>query len=162
MKQKRGALWWRIPLLALAFCGILAFLLPMTMGIVNIGSVTILIFAVLIGLFATFFDGIARLLKRWWQKRAGKTVLSFLAAVACLAVLTAGVLSGFMAYAATRTPPDTAAVVVLGCKVNGTTPSLMLTKRLETAKRYLDEHPDKVCIVSGGRGAGKTSARRSP
>ena len=109
MKQKRGALWWRIPLLALAFCGILAFLLPMTMGIVNIGSVTILIFAVLIGLFATFFDGIARLLKRWWQKRAGKTVLSFLAAVACLAVLTAGVLSGFMAYAATRTPPDTAA-----------------------------------------------------
>lgn len=155
MRQKHSPLWWRIPLLGLALFGLLLFLLPASMGIVNIGNLTLLVVSLLLGLLATFTDTATRLLKRWWRTRAGKALLSFLAAVASIGVLSAGVLSGFMISAAGRTPPETAAVVVLGCKVNGDSPSLMLTKRLEAAKRYLEQHPDKVCIVSGGKGGGE-------
>lgn len=156
MKPKHSSLWWRVPLLGFAFFGVLLFLLPATLGIVNIGNLTILAVSLLLILFTTFYSAATRLLKRWWRTRAGKALLSFLAAAAGLGVLSAGVLSGFMISAAGRTPPDTAAVVVLGCKVNGNAPSLMLVKRLETAKSYLEQHPDKVCIVSGGKGGGET------
>ena len=46
--------------------------------------------------------------------------------------------------------PD--AVIVLGCKVNGNTPSRMLKRRLDSAVIYLNENEDVVCIVSGGKG----------
>lgn len=155
MRQKHSPLWWRIPLLILALFGLLLFLLPASMGIINVGNLTLLALSLLMGLFATFSEAATRLLKRWWRTRAGKTLLSFLAAIAGIGILSAGILSGFMISAAGRTPPETAAVVVLGCKVNGDSPSLMLTKRLEAAKRYLEQYPDKVCIVSGGKGGGE-------
>ncbi|MBQ6568986.1 MAG: YdcF family protein [Clostridia bacterium] len=44
-------------------------------------------------------------------------------------------------------------VVVLGCKINGEHPSLMLGDRLRSAAKYLNEHPDAYCVVSGGQGA---------
>ena len=47
-------------------------------------------------------------------------------------------------------PPKT--VLVLGCQVRGTEPSLMLTRRLEAAYQYLTQYPDAVCVVSGGQG----------
>lgn len=43
-------------------------------------------------------------------------------------------------------------VIVLGCEVRGEEPSLMLKTRLDTAQRYLTEHKDAVCIVTGGLG----------
>ena len=46
-------------------------------------------------------------------------------------------------------------LVVLGCKVRGETPSLMLLERLEAALAYLEDHPDAVCVVSGGMGTGE-------
>lgn len=47
-------------------------------------------------------------------------------------------------------PPKT--VLVLGCQVRGTSPSLMLQRRLDVAYRYLEQYPDAVCVVSGGQG----------
>lgn len=46
-------------------------------------------------------------------------------------------------------------VVVLGAGVNGTVPSLSLQDRLDAAYAYLIEHPDTICIVSGGKGNGE-------
>lgn len=43
-------------------------------------------------------------------------------------------------------------VVVLGAKVNGTTPSLSLKARLDTAVQYLNKYPEAKVIVSGGKG----------
>ena len=43
-------------------------------------------------------------------------------------------------------------MVVLGCKVNGEEPSLMLRRRLECAMEYLAENPQADCVVSGGMG----------
>lgn len=51
-------------------------------------------------------------------------------------------------------PPDAGApIVVLGCKVIGDAPSLMLRRRLDIAVTYLQDHPHAVCVVSGGQGA---------
>jgi len=43
-------------------------------------------------------------------------------------------------------------MVVLGAGVRGTTPSLILSDRIDRAYTYLTEHPDVICIVSGGQG----------
>ena len=46
-------------------------------------------------------------------------------------------------------------VIVLGAGVNGTVPSLILSERIAAADAYLKEHPDTICIVSGGQGPGE-------
>lgn len=51
-------------------------------------------------------------------------------------------------------PPSTGdfAVIVLGSRIYGDQPSLMLRRRLDKAAGYLALNPDAVCIVSGGQG----------
>ncbi len=44
------------------------------------------------------------------------------------------------------------ALIVLGAKVNGETPSLLLAERLNAALQYYDLNPDIVIVVSGGQG----------
>lgn len=44
-------------------------------------------------------------------------------------------------------------VIVLGAKVNGTSPSLILKARLDTAVAYLNRYPGAKVVVSGGQGA---------
>lgn len=46
-------------------------------------------------------------------------------------------------------------LIVLGAGVNGITPSLSLRNRLDAAFVYLQEHPQTICIVSGGQGPGE-------
>ncbi len=43
-------------------------------------------------------------------------------------------------------------IVVLGAKVNGTSPSISLSDRIDAAYRYLSENPETVAILSGGQG----------
>lgn len=50
-------------------------------------------------------------------------------------------------------PPNTGEpVIVLGSKINGDRPSLMLWRRLHMAAQYLEHNPGAVCVVSGGQG----------
>lgn len=43
-------------------------------------------------------------------------------------------------------------LIVLGAKVNGTQPSLILKYRIEAAVEYLKRNPDTMVIASGGKG----------
>lgn len=43
-------------------------------------------------------------------------------------------------------------LVILGCKINGNTPTKSLKRRLDCGYRYLKENPQVYCIVSGGKG----------
>ena len=47
---------------------------------------------------------------------------------------------------------DAPYLVVLGCGINGTEPSLALVYRLNAALNYLQAHPDAIAVVSGGQG----------
>lgn len=44
-------------------------------------------------------------------------------------------------------------VIVLGAGVKGTEPSEILRDRIEMAAQYLKEHPDAICIATGGKGS---------
>lgn len=56
-------------------------------------------------------------------------------------------------HAEKRTEESAPTVIVLGCKINGGEPSLMLRRRLDAAHAFLQSHPESPCIVSGGQGA---------
>lgn len=46
-------------------------------------------------------------------------------------------------------------LIVLGAQVKGTVPSRALTRRLEKAAEYLEEHPKTGAFLSGGQGDGE-------
>lgn len=52
-----------------------------------------------------------------------------------------------------RPPAGADYLIVLGAKVNGTHPSLILQKRIQTAAKYLQENPNTIVIASGGKGS---------
>ena len=65
------------------------------------------------------------------------------------------VVSGFMLKASMTVLPEDCpdyTIVVLGCKASGTNPSWMLEDRLNKAFRVLTDHPDAMCVVTGGKG----------
>lgn len=74
----------------------------------------------------------------------------------CLGLLAA-LVTGTVIYHAGLGSPETACdyVIVLGCGVNGTEPSLSLRNRIDGAYAYLTAHPDAICVVSGGQGPGE-------
>lgn len=74
-------------------------------------------------------------------------------ALAGILVILAIVISAFMLSAMHSQPSENASVIVLGCKVRGENPSLMLRKRIMTAYDFLAENPNAMCIVSGGQGS---------
>lgn len=64
-----------------------------------------------------------------------------------------------MTIIATRFSADEAKVsyiIVLGAQMREDGPSVVLKYRLETAEQYLKDHPEVICIVSGGRGSNET------
>ncbi len=64
------------------------------------------------------------------------------------------VLSGLMLFSMNNAPEkeNNRTMIVLGCQVKKSGPSLMLRGRLEKAYDYLSQNPDTICIVSGGKG----------
>jgi uncharacterized SAM-binding protein YcdF (DUF218 family) len=85
-------------------------------------------------------------------KIALRVALTFCAAAfLCAAVASVQILTCYFDEDA----PEGAAALVLGCGLSPadrTAPSLMLAGRLDAAARYLEAHPDAVCVVSGGQG----------
>ena len=53
------------------------------------------------------------------------------------------------------------AVIVLGAAVHGDKVTWVLENRLNTAIEYMETHPNAICIVSGGQGAGESVTEAS-
>lgn len=112
-------------------------------GIIHVGVLSLL------GAGAVFF-GMA-----WWWPRFGRLPKRLLTGAVLAVGIFALVLSVIMARQAWFTPPPSnhsIPVIVLGGKVNGDRPSLMVARRLRTAAEYLTANPEAVCVVSGGQG----------
>lgn len=92
------------------------------------------------------------MLKKHKPKAAKRLSIVFNSCVAIgLVVLTViGCFVGHACFGETDTPCDY--VVVLGAGLHGSTPSRSLRERLNAAYDYLTEHPNVICIVSGGQG----------
>ncbi|MCH5325392.1 MAG: YdcF family protein [Eubacterium sp.] len=137
----------------LFFVGVLSVLLmvPAIMsGVINIGGA--------IGVLGGGMFIAAAVLLPLYRKRFGKALrilyrvyLAVLAAMTAFAVF----LSVMMMTAIFGAPPEpdsTRTVIVLGCQVYDSGPSVMLKNRLNAAYDYLTANPDASCVVSGGKG----------
>lgn len=104
-------------------------------------------------LYAVFMPGFHKMIRLFWHKTVGKVVLSILAAGLVSGAVLVIIITSLMIKAAAVGPVPNATVIVLGCKVYGERPSIMLTARLDAALEYLNSNPESACIVSGGKGA---------
>lgn len=130
--------------------GFAVFLAPVSAGIINIGNAAGMFVCAVLFFLSVFWS-------RFFRFVCGHRTVR----IACIAALTAAVLlavlasviSIFMISAANRPPDGDTTVIVLGCKVRGEEPSLMLRQRIMAAYRFLDQNPSSMCIVSGGQGS---------
>ena len=123
-------------------CGAVLFLMGMAavpIGVFNIGSVLLCLLG--------GFLWLTVLLERKTGRK--QRMLTILGVIALTGLFAHAVIWNYFAWC--RPPQQTgeATVVVLGCKVNGEEPSLMLRRRLECAMEYLAENPQADCVVSG-------------
>lgn len=134
-------------LTALCLAAAVFFLLPLWAGIVHFGMLWPSFLLLLAAAWLTWPGFFRRLLRPRWLRR----LVSCVIAVCMTAIL---VTVGRMALAAADRPAQgqECTVVVLGCQVfpDGH-PSLMLRGRIQAAYRYLTDHPEAVCIASGGQ-----------
>lgn len=126
----------------------ITFIIPVFAGVINTGNVTGCIISILIIILAKNYTK----LSIWYKNKIFKIIAIIISAIMAIAIICAAILSILMVKATLNAPPSNAAVIVLGCKVNGEQPSLMLEKRLKKALDYLNRNPNAVCIVSGGQG----------
>lgn len=141
-------------LLILSAYGFWVFLQPVTVaGIINIGNITGMLVFVVFALVVLFFGRLSRWVRARMKKRGGKIIVISIAVFLVLCFVWCCVLSVLMALAASDKPETPATVIILGCRVNGDTPSLALMRRIETAADYLLEHPSVQVIVAGGQGS---------
>ncbi|MBO5468506.1 MAG: YdcF family protein [Lachnospiraceae bacterium] len=106
--------------------------------------------------FGLFFLGISLVLtfsKKGFQWMP-KPVLVLVEAVVVCGCLVFVVIEGLIIAESVKQPQNEADyLIVLGAKVNGTTPSLILQYRINKAAEYMKKHPGMKAIVSGGQGA---------
>ena len=143
----------RLILAAVAVLGIFTFFTPITVRIVNIGNIFGLTVSAALLAFTLFNRQFSGLLDKIRTYKAGRITLNIIACIAVCGILYCLIISCFMLHAAYKKPKDTPqAVIVLGCKVRGTAPSLMLFRRISAARDILTDNPEMVAVVSGGQG----------
>lgn len=141
---------------------IVSFVFTMLRNIVNHGNV--------IGTIGCLIVITAILLYRKYNKNKKIRLVSRIVLIlAGIFAVYCAVISSFMISGAMNTPqtafssgtdgtyePET--VIVLGCKTINGSPSAMLAARLDKAAEYLEENPQAVCIVTGGKGSDEIEA----
>lgn len=134
--------------------GLIAFGIPVSRGIFNIGTVTGLAFFGIIMFWGVFSKKLDPVIMNFFASHKGRIVAYVLLAVTVLAAITVSVETGCIVKAIFTSPKSSdVTLVVLGCKVNGSSPSLMLRERIDAAKEYLEKNPEAKCVLSGGQGS---------
>ena len=85
--------------------------------------------------------------------RLAKLLSCILSILLGYGLVAAGITGVFIWRSAVAVPqPGCNYIIVLGCGINGSTPSISLQDRINAAYTYLTENPNTICIVSGGQG----------
>ena len=157
MKEKNGKhRMIRIIFIIVGVLGFLWFLLPFAVaGILNIGNVTGMIVSALLIVYMLLQPMVHTWIQSAWNSGKMRGLLIggavFVVGIALIAIAE----TGYMVSANMKKPAENATAVVLGCRVYGERASLSLVERLEAAYKYLEENPEAVCVVSGGKGPGE-------
>ncbi len=143
----------RLCLIGLAVLGAVFFLIPMVFRIVNIGNLFGLAVSLIVLVFSLLSKWIAPALSTCCTYKAGRITLNAVTGIILLGMLYCLAMTCLMLHGAHKKPKsEPAAIIVLGCKVRGTEPSLMLYRRIQRAYQALQTYPDAAAVVSGGKG----------
>ena len=149
----------RIIIAVLLVFSAIHFMTPMLSAIVNIGNITGVAVSVILFFMVVFRGTFAQMFSRMLTHKGGRIFLFTVGGIACIALIGAVVISCFMVKAMNDKPKNSqTTVVVLGCQINGETPSRMLKRRLDAAYDYLSENSDVKVIVSGGQGSDEVTS----
>lgn len=131
----------------------LFFFAPMFNGIINVGNC---FGALLSGIAAAAFafPKLSGSIGSWlWERTWGKVIAAGLSCMLAVGIILGAVISGLMLKEMNDNPKDeNTTLVVLGCQMKESGPSLMLRRRLDAAYNYLIDHENVKVIVSGGKG----------
>lgn len=143
--MRRGCYWLGI------FCLVCGLLPIVTHGIWKSEGVWALLLASAYFLLVRQQALWSHLFGKHWRWLEGILYLLTIAGLALAAALTGLIIR----YAFFNGPPKDVqtTLVVLGCKISGDGPTIMLRQRLDSAYRALEEDPSLRCVVSGGQGA---------
>lgn len=131
---------------------LIAFLIPAIFGILNIGNELGSLFCILMLLLSWGHKLVERLTNKLKEHKWGKLLMNTVVIIFVLGIVYVGFLTGLIIKADHTTPQQDSTVIVLGCQVRGSEPSLMLMARINAAYDYLVNNPEAVCIVTGGKG----------
>lgn len=126
---------------------LIAYSLPLAALILNAGNIFGIAVGFVLIIFSIFFNRIIEALK------GHKIITSILCICVIIFSTLFGVTYNSIVKYAQYTATDEATIIVLGCRVDGERPSLMLKWRCDEAINYLNNHPDAVAILSGGQGS---------
>lgn len=127
---------------------------PFVSFVLNSGSIIGMTLGIAIILYGIFRQRIKSAISEIKKKKGGRAVLKILTVIFIIfAVYCTAVTVKILSFRAEprNIPTDTPAIV-LGCKVNDETPSIMLENRIAAAYKYLTENENAVVIASGGKG----------
>lgn len=131
-------LWFCIPLLSL---------------ILNLGNAVGILFGVMLMLYSIFMDKMHDLIRRLRSGKPGRIMINCITILAIAALILFMIIDISIHKAAANKPKQDATLLVLGCHVRKTQPSLMLSERLQAALKYMNEHENSVAVLSGGQGS---------
>lgn len=137
----------------IAVCGFLLFVATGIFTNFNLGNISGAILSAAVFILTMKRGFFLELTDRLMENKIGRIVLTGLCTLFIAGVIIAIVISVFMIRAMDRLPDEPAPVIVLGCNVKESGPSLMLQRRIEAAYEYLTENKESICIASGGKGA---------
>lgn len=143
----------RLLLVVASLVLIYLYIYPLKMRILTLGNAFGLGVAVLLILAAIFFNPFSDLIKKMWQSKGTKGLLiAILSLLLTFCICFLGTLSSVISNAKYSADNETT-VVVLGCRIWGSTPSRALKARAKAASDYLKKNPKAVAIASGGQGS---------
>lgn len=132
------------------------FCLPAVLkGMLNAGSVSGMLLSAAFMFYSIWYKKINQFAAVFWQKKPMRLFFLFLILMALTGIFLMTAACAAIIGAASKTIPANTPAVVLGCAVKGTKPSKVLQERIDAAYDYLQDHPQAVCILSGGMGSGE-------
>jgi len=87
------------------------------------------------------------------HRMTAKVLRTIFTSLLCIGIALCAVTEAIIIRASFGDPDKTCQyMVVLGAKVNDTSPSISLSDRIDAAYAYMTNHPDVIAILSGGQG----------
>jgi uncharacterized SAM-binding protein YcdF (DUF218 family) len=152
-KENKAFKIFRVIITLIAIVFLLLFVSGAMWGIVNIGNLVGGLLCVwLIFVFGT--RNKYKSLKEKLKKNIFGKIVLYGINFCFTALLCYGlIVTGLMTFACIQQPKQNATAIVLGAQVTENGPSMMLTGRINSAVRYLQENPDAKAVLTGGQGS---------